>query len=254
MALFTDMKGAPDVDSLKKSATWLNLLMEAVCTALWIIVASRVGGVWGWGLGYVVIKTVWSGYTFNSLLDFAGLLNGSMDWLTFLLRFFAHCFGAICAAALAGPLGLAADGAKPGLSFFNKYTPWDCTKVEGWKDGDSYEGCTGHTQTHDGAFEVSFWEFFFCKEMIAIFLFTCFVARSRDNSVPKAIWDILMITVAFWLGGAGSAHGSSFFFIPARAFNSWAAFCSGPAWATLICQMWAVLLAHVFLAYVWKSE
>jgi len=218
-ALFKDIQAAPKVDRLKQAGTYSRLLQEAVGTALWILVASAINSGWSWGLAFVVIDLAFDGTSKNTIINFKALLKGHTDWLTFLITFLAHCLGAIAANAVAGPLGLAGDNATASLSFLGA----------------------------NGAFTLKFWEFWFSKEMIGLFLYTCFISRASGNDVPPAIWDVLMITVAFWLGG------SSFIFFPARLFSTFGAFASAGAWATLICQFWAVTLALVFLEWVWKA-
>lgn len=227
MGLFAcEMK--PNVDSLKDPKTWGKLLMEAIGTALWIIVGTKLGGDWGWGLSFAVISIAFPDYTFNTLTNWGEFLTGGTDWLSFLLTWFAHCIGSIFASAITGPLALGDINAESSLSF-------RAADAEG-------------NDVPGGAFTLQFWTFWFGKEMIGIFLFTCFMARSKgNNDVPATIWTVLMVTVAFWLGGSG------FMFFPARLFSSWSAFAGQGAWATFICQMWSVLLAKIFLEWVWTE-
>jgi hypothetical protein len=239
MALFGGIDFAPDVNSLKDAKTWGKLLMEAVGSALWILVGTKMAqGAWGWGLSFVVISIAFPGFSFNTLSNWSRFLKGEENWFTYLLTWFAHCLGSIAANSVSKILSLDDTNFATSLSF----RACKAVAVAGT------DTVTAHSVTVcEGAFSATFWEYFFGKEMIALFLFTCFVARAKGNDVPASLWTVLLIAVAFWLGGDGFA------FFPARAFDNWAAFGSQGAWATWICQMWAVLLANIFLQWVWTE-
>merc|ERR1711934_1171025 len=92
MALFKDFKLVPDIDSLKEAKTWCGLIGEFAGTFLWILVAMRIGGDWSWGIAYAVVSCTIPG-SFNTLKVFTDMLNGTSDYLQFLLSFVFHFLG-----------------------------------------------------------------------------------------------------------------------------------------------------------------
>jgi len=221
MALFKEIKVVPDLDGLKEAKTWCGLISEFVGTFLWITVAMQIGGDWAWGIAYAVVSCTIPG-SFNTLKVFTGVLNGSSDVLQLILSFVFHFLGAVVAQYLAAPLGLAADEGAASLEF------------------------TGA----GGAFSAEFYQFWFGREFIGVFLFVLFSARcSNAHGLPPAFATIAMVSIGFWMGGGQK----DFMFIPARCFSQWAAFASSSSWATLVCQLWATLLGNVVLEYVWVN-
>merc|ERR1712226_784340 len=80
--------------------------MEAVGTALWMIIATQAGGSgWAWGLSFVVISLAFPGYSFNGLTNFMGMLRGDQNMVRFIFSFVFHSFGAIAAHMLCPELG-----------------------------------------------------------------------------------------------------------------------------------------------------
>lgn len=217
--LFVDFRLKPDFDCFKDAAFWCKMVMEAVGTGLWILLATKAGGEWGWGLSYAVISLSFPGHSFNTLTNWGSLIRGDCDWLNFVMNFVFHFLGAICAQNLAPFIGLEADGdASHSLCFVGA----NC------------------------AFSAEFYNFFFSSEFVGLFLYTIFTARSTTD-MPASLWTVLLITVAFWLGGA------NFVFLPARLFNKFTNFASAGAWAALVCQLWAATIAAVVLEYAWTE-
>jgi len=95
-----------------------------------------------------------------------------------------------------------------------------------------------------------FYKFFFGSEFLGIFLFTVFTqkAGSAPEGVPAAFWTILLVAVAFWIGGASTGFG----FVPARSFSTFKHFGMASSWATLVVQFWAATLATVVLDFCWN--
>jgi len=220
--LFADFKLQPDVECFKDAKFWCNMVMEAVGTGLWILIATKADSqqAWGWGLSFAIISLAFPGHTFNTLTNWCAMLKGECDWLNFLITFVFHFLGAIAANALAPHIGLDADS-----------TPLHDL---------CFVGC------ENGAFTTKFYSFFFSSEFVGLFLYAIFTARSKSD-MPSSLWTVLLITVAFWLGG------DNFVFLPARLFNKFTNFASAGAWAALVCQLWASTLAAVILEYAWTE-
>lgn len=222
MGLFQGIKLVPDFECLKSAKTWLGCINEFTGTLLWILIAKQISNSFSWGIAFVVVSLAIPGSGFNTLNHFIGFLNGSSDILQLILAFVFHSLGAIVGQYIAGFewLKFTADTVEPILKF----------------TGDG------------GAFSATFYQFFFSGEFVGIFLFTVLSARcQKPEGIPSCILTILLVSLAFWMGG------DKFCFLPARCFNTFKSFAGASNWATLVCQLWSALAGHLVLEFVWTE-
>merc|ERR1711981_1170191 len=188
--------------------------MEAISTALWITVAvnasSAMGAPYAWALSFIVIKMMFgSNCSMNGLCDVMDVLKGEKNWFNAALTFIFQAIGAIGAKSIAGDgFGFKTDGAEAAAAF----------------TGDG------------GLWSKEFYKYFFCNsEVVALFIFCIFLNRGQGwGGMSDTVMKFFLIATAFMVGGG------SFLFFPARYFNSFGAFATAGAWATLIQQVWAV--------------
>merc|ERR1711907_202548 len=217
--IFKDIKH--EAEDLKKglgdSKTWLSLFWEGVSTFLWLIVATSAGnGSWAWGLSYVVISLVFAGNKMNSLCVFKQFVYGETSIVHFALTFVAHALGAIAAYTLGPKVGFAAV----------------------------------QVPDHGLAFAGFDWKtFLFGREFWGLFLFCLFREKKFDGEggFPVSLWNVLILAVAFQIGGA------NFVFVPSRLFTGFASFADVSVWACFVAQIWAIVAAAVVGDYVWKK-
>lgn len=216
--IFVDFELAPDFGFLKEASSWVGFFKEAIGTALWFAIANKAGGdAWAWGLAHVVVCLAFSNDShFHGCCNFVNAMSGG-NWVKFFFTFFSQILGCIALGAVGGHIGLEGRAFETSLSFSTIASK-------------------------------NFYEYFFGTEFFGLFLYVIFSKRSsKDSGVPSSLWNILLIAVAFWVGGDG------FGFVPARNFNTFKSFCDAGAWATTVCQFWAVTVASVILDFAWKE-
>jgi len=219
--LFQDIKPLPNFDDFKDAKFWMKHLMNAVGTGLWILLAVKIASNgmssgWAWGLSGAIVSLAFQGNCFNTLSCFNDMMRGDTDIVSFLISMVFHCFGAIGANYIAEFIGFTADA-----------TP-------------------AHGMSFAGAFSADFYKFFFSSEFVGLFLFAVFTARSKSD-MPSSLWSVLLVAVAFFVGGA------NFVFLPARLFGNCASFADPTAWAAFVCQLWATLFSAVVLEFAWTD-
>jgi len=219
--LFQDIKPLPDFDQFKDAKFWSKHVMNAVGTGLWILLAVKLekNGLadgWAWGLSGAIVSLAFQSNCLNTLNNFNDLVRGDSDVISFLVSLVFHASGAIGANYIAGFVGLDAD----------------VTPV--------------HELSFNTAFSADFYKYFFSNEFVGLFLFAVFTARSKSD-MPSSLWSVLLVAVAFFVGGA------EFVFLPARLFNNVAAFYSAGAWAGFVCQLWATLFSAIVLEFAWTD-
>lgn len=219
--LFQDIKPLPDFDQFKDAKFWSKHVMNAVGTGLWILLAVKISANglaagWAWGLSGAIVSLAFQNNCFNTLNCFNDLVRGDTDVISFLVSMVFHAAGAIGANYIAGFVGFTADE-----------TP-------------------AHGLNFGTAFSANFYEFFFSSEFVGLFLFAIFTARSKSD-MPSSLWSVLLVAVAFFVGGA------NFVFLPARLFNDFSSFCSVDAWAGFVCQLWATLFSAIVLDFAWTD-
>jgi len=220
--LFKDFKLKPDFSDYSDAKFWLNRVMDGVGLGLWILLAVKTSeqlgsNGFGWGLTFAVVSLSFPNNGFDTLRNWVNMLNGEIDFVKFIVCTVFHFLGAMGANFIAGFIGLEKDGEHV---------------VDNLNFGT--------------AFSANFYDFFFSSEFVGLFLFAIFSARSKSD-MPSSLWSVLLIAIAFFVGG------SSFVFVPARFFNSHAHFINPACWAGLICQLWAATVGAIVLEYVWSD-
>jgi len=215
--LFQDIDFKPDFSFLSEAKEWVDLFNQAVGTALWFAIANKAGGdAWAWGLSYVVVSIAFGtsgAFNFNAAFDFVNVLSGNKNYVRFIFDFFFQILGCIAITAAGESIGLAAAAFAPSLKFSQIAS-------------------------------VDFYKFFFGQEFFGIFLYYIFSKRSTSD-IPASIWSILLVAVAFWVGG------EEFGFIAARSFSTFKSFASASSWATFVCQIWSATVGAALLEYAW---
>jgi len=219
--LFSDFKLKPDFSEYKDAKFWLNRIMDGVGLGLWILLAVKtsehVHAGFAWGLTFAIVSLSFPNNGFDTLRNWVSLLNGDIDIVKFVVCTVFHFLGAIGANFVAGFIGLVADGAQAPAEL-----------------------------TFNTAFSAEFYKFFFSSEFVGLFLFAIFSARSKSD-MPSSLWSVLLIAVAFFVGG------NSFVFVPARFFNSYLSFASLSSWAGFVCQLWSATVGAIVLEFVWSD-
>lgn len=216
--LFQDIDYKPDFKFLSEAGEWVAMFNQAVGTALWFAIANKAGGdAWAWGLSYVVVNIAFGcsgACNFNAAFDFVHVLKGDKNYIRFVFDFFFQILGCIAITAAGSHIGLDAGSFEASLSFSTIAS-------------------------------VDFYKYFFGTEFFGILLYCIFTNKSNGGDIPASLWSILLVAVAFWVGGDG------FGFVAARSFSSFAAFANVNAWATFVCQIWSATVGAVLLEYAW---
>jgi len=226
---FNKEEGRKSYGYLKNTDMWMNHLNEAVGVALWVISATMAGGSgWAWGFTFVMVNLTFNAkneLNLNILDNFMSVFRNDTSIVQHVMTFFFHAFGVIGACMLAEHLGFSGtDVPAHKLNFMG---------------GEGMVGIFSKQAHH----------FLFGLEFIGLFMFTVWRAKgARPDDMPSSVWDMMMIALAFWIGG------DAFVFVPARLFTSFDAFKAASTWAMVICQWWSVMFTNIILEYVWNGK
>lgn len=203
-----------EFDILSKSAFWSCAFRTFLATAAFILLAGKQGNSpLAWGLSYVIVSNLISD-NLNSLCKWHAFINGNGK------------FGKVIYATLVQIAG--AMGA-------------NCIN-EALKLGVSFTAVNGH--------QFADWktlDFWLSLEVVALALFLIFKQKSDNKDMPAAFWQILLVTIAFTVGGEG------FGFFPAHAFaaGGFASWNNVSAWTTVFVQLWAIVFGNFVLDFAW---
>lgn len=189
-------------DQLTEAKFWSCVFKTFLGTAAWVIIAAVAGGSpWAWGVAYAAVSTAFID-NLNALDRFRGFLDGNVKFGLFVYALLVQAAGAAFAVSAKNALGLEGDITAVGAYSF-----------ENWLSRD----------------------FWLCREVVALVFYFWISSRASGHDIPEAFFRIILIALAFIIGGEGFA------FFPAHAFVAgFDAFFTASAWTLVFLQLFAV--------------
>jgi len=202
-----------DFDKLTTGEFWGCAFKTLLGSAAFVLVAGvNANTAWAWGFSYALVSALISD-NLNSLCRWNSFLNGEGKFGCFLYSTIFQVIGAAFAFHFDAAFNL--NGASSAVTAMNLFTDFRAT----WMN----------------------------SEVVALVLFLILKAKASNNDMPAAVWTILLVAIAFTLGGAG------FGFFPAHAYaaTGFSSLCSFANLNIIVVQLWAVLVGNFVLDLVW---
>ena len=199
-----------DVSGLTCTKWWTSQFTMAAFTGSWLILQALCADIFGaffsWGVSFAIVSVIFSCFEMDQFKQWFEGKNKLSDVVYFIVF---QGFGASVAFFVSTHFGLNASLGFESSASFSQAASWNLL------------------------------EFWFSKEVLAIYFYWKFVTHMKISSEDMAcsVKCLLLISLAFMIGGEGIA------FFPGHLFASgWSAFLKESTYAVLFQQVWATFL------------